>query len=202
MQEILEAIVGKSISIVDLKSKTKKCFYVQTRDKSYRVDLLIPAHAPWYLKLAAIQNIANSSGIEVPKVLETGLKERFFFKVSEWIDGCRVTKVQTSDEVLLKCGDIFGRLNRVITKDGFLTNSDFTGPNLVWSTDKRVFIVDTDAMKIVPEKRLDDTVVKSLLTWGIKKDRILLLLSAYSKYRDISGILGYAEALNWRWRKK
>jgi len=201
MEEVIKKILGKNVlSFRKLPSKSKLLYCVSLPDKTFRLDLLNPNHSEWYLKITNIQNFANENGIEVPKVLETGFEGNYFYRVSEWISGDIVFNVQESDEVILKCGDVLGRMNKVKNRDNlFVTNSDFTGRNLVWTKDKKVFAVDTDAMKLVPEKSLDITVVKSLLTWKISKRQIFLFLSSYSKHRDASNILKIVEERKWRW---
>jgi hypothetical protein len=171
------------------KNKVKACKIIIENDDPLRLD--INYHQP----TTRLQMIANKTDIEIPKVIFIEGQ----YKFSEWIEGVMIRDVWDVNEVLIKSGDLIGRLNLIKNpvNNHFLTNSEFSGTNAVWTKDKKVYIVDHGRMK--SQLNPDDSVVALLLKRIQKKERINLFLKGYSKYRDITNIIKSLDEKNWQW---
>jgi hypothetical protein len=89
-------------------------------------------------------------------------------------------------------------------EDVGLTNSDFSGPNVVYTENKNIYMIDTNSFKIhtISNGNLDFTVVKCLLKWIKDKKKINYFLEGYSELRDSSNILKKINEMNWLWNIK
>jgi SAM-dependent methyltransferase len=179
----------------------KRIFQVTLAGGSIRLDVAPIEYADWYTEISRLQKEAYRNGILVAKVIKEGTKEDFFYKLSEWIEGASVIKFLNLPSIFAECGKLLGKTNMVKIDNGFLTNSDFYGRNILLSKDQKVYMIDVDALKVRSEDDLDLTVVKSILRWtGIGKDNIMRFLDGYSVYRDPTEILKKISERNWVWR--
>lgn len=189
VQEVFEKTVTKIVGIsFGKKIKTIK---VDTDDGTVmRVDIKFPAET------TRLQIVAYENNIEVPKVLFEDRR----YKYSEWLEGEMICKVKHIDKVFSKSGDLMGRLNKVIDPitGNFLTNSEFSLTNAIWTPDQKVYIVDHG--RLVATKDVDFSIVKVLLKRIVKKRHIFLFLETYSNHRRIDNILKIIENKNWKWR--
>jgi len=171
------------------RNKVKACKIIIENDDPLRLDI------KYSRLITRLQMVANKTDIEIPKVILIEGQ----YKFSEWIEGVMIRDVWDVNEVLIKSGDLIGRLNLI--KDPvtnyFLTNSEFSGTNAVWTKDKKVYIVDHGRMK--SQLNPDDSVVALLLKRIQKKERINLFLKGYSKYRDVTNIIKGLDERNWQW---
>ena len=155
---------------------------------SLRLDLKYPK------EITRLQEIASKT-IEVPKVVFID----GIYKFSEWIDGVMIIEVLNIDDVFVKSGDLVARLNLIKDpKTGkFLTNSEFSGTNAIWTKDKKVYIVDHGRMRT--SSNTDSSVIIILLKRIQTRKRINLFLEGYSKHKDITNIIKGLDARNWKW---
>jgi len=148
--------------------------------------------------LNRLQKIATDNDIEMPKIL----KIKDGYKFSQWVEGVMLARVWDIAEVFIKSGDLMGRLNSI--KDPvngkFLTNSEFSSTNAIWTEDKKVFIIDHDRLKTTDNP--DDSIVQVLVKRIREMNRINLFLEAYSKYRNVDNIVAKAAKRNWSWDKR
>ena len=152
-------------------------------------------------KIARMQQIAYDNKIEVPKIIKLVGKGKTGYKYSEWITGVLLMHVWNLAEVFYKSGDLMGRMNLVQDPvDGkFLSNSEWSAPNAVWTPDKKIYIIDHGRMKTV--EKTDMTVVKVVLKRIRNKERINVFLDGYSQYKNVDFIKKQIEARNWYWNK-
>jgi hypothetical protein len=144
--------------------------------------------------LTDLQIILNKFDIEIPKVLGVFGK----YKFSEWIDGLMLSHVADNPEVFIASGEMMARLNLIKIKDKFVTNSEFSLSNAVWTKDKKIYIIDHGKMKLV--KKTDSTIARVLMKRIKNKKNIKLFLKGYSKYKDITKIKAMLTKYNYKWK--
>lgn len=194
----------KKISRKHLKKEVKKVFHIRKDRVVYKVVFMdgsaMRLDIGYNPELTRIQIVATDNNIEIPKVIKTiGVKKNKVYKFSEWIEGVMLMRVWDLAEVFYKSGCLFGRLNLVkdpVTKK-FISNSEFSSSNAVWTKDKRVFIIDHGRFKLLDNT--DISVVQVLLKRIRNKERIKVFLDGYSKYKDIKAIQKEMERRNWEW---
>ena len=191
-ENIVRRKLGQTVTSVTkiYTNKGVKTYKVDIRgSSSLRLDLKFDS------RIMKLQNVAVKNNIEVPKVIFVDGKHKF----SEWIDGVMLVRVWDIAEVFIKSGDLVGRLNLVKdpVTNKFLTNTEFSSTNAVWTKDKKVYIIDHDRLKT--SLNPDGSVVQLLLKRIREKERINLFLKAYSKYRSINNIMKTIEKKNWNW---
>jgi tRNA A-37 threonylcarbamoyl transferase component Bud32 len=192
IKDIVRKRLGKKVfeCIGIARKKTIKAFKVSLENNVFlRVDINYPKER------TRLQIVANQIDIEIPKVI---FVEREY-KFSEWIDGVMLKDVYNLAEVFIKSGDLMGRFNNIkdpITNK-FLTNSEFSTTNAIWTDNKKVYLIDHGKMNV--SSNPDSSIVQILLKRIREKERILLFLDAYSKYRNIESILSAIEKRNWFW---
>lgn len=171
-----------------MKVKTRK---VILKDKSVlRFDVKYPS------ELNRLQRIAVENGIEIPKILIIDGN----CKISEWVEGIMIKHFWNLREVFEKSGDLMGRLNTTPdpkNPNHFLTNSEFSSSNAIWTPDRKIYLIDHGRMKTTINP--DDSVVQVLLKRIRSKERISVFLKAYSKYRKIDNIMNQIKERNWSW---
>jgi len=203
MLEIVKRLIRKELGkkvisgIKIIGPKARRKGKIKTKVKTYKI--IIKDRAPlrmdidFPLKTTRLQRIANKSGLEIPKVIFVEGK----YKFSEWIDGVMIKEVWNKKEVFEKLGDLVGRLN--ITRDPvskqFLENVDLSKFNVIWTKDRRIYIIDHDWL--IVSLNPDLSVVKILLKRIREKERIEVFLKSYSKHRNIDNIMGLIEKRNW-----
>lgn len=181
------------VSKISSMSGVLKTYKIDIKNgESIRLDINFPGN------LNKLQKIALNNNIEFPKILL--IKDGY--KFSQWVEGVMLARVWDIAEVFSKSGDLVGRLNCVKDPDSgkFLTNSEFSSTNSIWTEDKKVFIIDHDRLKTSDNP--DDSVVQILLKRIREKERINLFLKSYSKYRGINNIMEKIERRNWNWDKR
>jgi len=170
-------------------------------DKLKTYKLTIKKHPPIRLdikfdkEVADLQLIANQYDIEIPKVIAIFGK----YKFSEWIDGVMISNVVDIPDVFIKSGEMMARLNLIEHDNKFLTNSEFSLTNAIWTPDEKIYLIDHGRMKLVPNT--DMTIVQVLLKRMQTKQRISLFLKGYSKHKDISSIEKLMKINKNKWRK-
>ena len=197
----VKGIVGKKLNkkvfkvdkICNSSSKVVKTYKISLKN-----GLCLRLDIKFNPELTRLQKVAFENNIEIPKVIfEEGI-----YKFSEWIDGVMLARVWDIAEVFKKSGDLIGRLSLIKDpiSNKFLTNSEFSSTNVIWSKDKKIYIVDHDRLKTVSNP--DKSIVQILLKRIRNKERINLFLEAYSKHRSIDNIMKEIEKRNWNWDAK
>jgi len=171
------------------KKKVKARKIIIKGSNPLRLDINFPEN------ITILQKIANKTDIEIPKIIFIEGK----YKYSEWIEGVMIRDVFNINEVLIKSGDLIGRLNLIKDPQNnyFLTNGEFSGSNAIWTKDRKVYIIDHGRMK--SKANPDMSVIKLLLKRIQKKERINLFLEGYSKHRNTDNIIKGLEDRNWKW---
>jgi len=149
-------------------------------------------------EITRLQMMAVENGIEIPKVV---LCVRGY-KFSEWIDGFMLRDVCNIGEAYIKFGEVVARLNNVKDprNNNFLQNADINSTNVIWTEDKKIYIIDHGKLKTSPRP---DTSVRTILLKRIsEKERIDAFLKGYSKYRNIDKIIELLDKHNWRWKDR
>jgi len=180
----------------------KKIFQVVLDDSIIRLDVAPIDHAGWYTKISSLQKEAHRNGILVAKVIKEGTLEDFYYKLSEWVEGAPVIKFPNLLSIFVESGKLLGKMNTIKLENGFLTNSDFYGKNILLSKDQKIYMIDVDALKVRSGRALESTVAKSVLLWtGIGRDNTMRFFDGYSVYRNPTKILEEIVRRNWVWRK-
>ena len=183
----------------------KKIIHIRRNRQVYK--LLFKKFPPMRLdigyppKIAKLQQIAYDNKIEVPKIIKLVGGGKKGYKYSEWVTGLLLMRVWNLAEVFYKSGELIARLNLVEDpKDGkFLSNSEFSAANAVWTEDKKIYIIDHGRMKAVGNP--DITVVQSVLKRIRHKERINVFLDGYSQHRNVDSIKKQIKDRKWYWNK-
>ena len=151
-----------------------------------------------------LQNTANLYHDGTPKIIFYKIVGERIFKFSEWIHGKLIAEVEHLEEVNIKTGEMFAKLNNIkYPKTGlFITVGEINNTSMIWTEDKRLVIIDQGTIRALSEAGIDGVVYKNLIKRIKYKKRIDMFLEGYSKHRDISGILKMAKENNWTFRKK
>ena len=151
-----------------------------------------------------LQNTANLYHDGTPKIIFYKIVGKRIFKFSEWIHGKLLAEVSHLEEVNIKEGEMFAKLNNIKDpKTGlFITIGEINNTSMIWTEDRRLVIIDQGTIRALSEAGIDGVVYKNLIKRVKYKKRIDMFLEGYSKHRDISNILKIANKSNWRFGKK
>lgn len=183
----------KNITLIKQK-KGKNIYQIISDDNIYRLDIN-------YLKeTIEFQEILLNNNINVPKIIfykETSKNN--CIKLSEWIIGNLWSDDSNNLEMFELLGEELAKINSLKYNDKFLVNSDTNSSGVVYTKDKKLFIIDLNTL--YPCSDTDPYVVK-ILTKRIKvKERIDSFLKGYSKIKDTKNIIKMCEERDWRWKK-
>lgn len=150
-----------------------------------------------------LQRIAYDNGVRVPRVL--GYDKNM--KISEWIDGVDIHFVRANPEVTKQLGRLIGKLNATQDdeNDGkYLTYSDITNRNFIWTKDKKLYVIDFDHMVLVD---YDEAIRQAIIGVAARmsKSRWRLFLEGYTQYHpdlDIDKFIKQANERHNYWCKK
>jgi len=186
--EKLQLRVNNIIAIQDNKTNKIKTYKIITDE-----NLLLRLDIKHLESKTKLQLIVNKYDIEIPRIIGIFGK----YKVSEWIDGTMLLNVVDIPEVFIKSGELMARLNSIKIDNKFVTNSEFSLSNAIWTKDKKVYLIDHGKMRLV--NNTDKSIVQILLKRIKDKTNIELFLKGYSKYKEIYKIKQILDKYNYNW---
>lgn len=205
------ALAIKNMIKKELNKDVLRIFKVMKRNpRVYRVELndgtvlrfeVVSLNS---LKMINLQNTASLYHDGTPKIIFYKKVGKKIFKFSEWIHGKLLAEVSHLEEVNIKAGEMFAKLNNIKDpKTGlFITIGEINNTSMIWTEDKRLVIIDQGTIRALTENKIDGVVYKNLVKRMKYKKRIDMFLQGYSKHRDISNILKIANKRNWTFGKK
>jgi len=174
----------------------------------------------YHKKYIKLQMLVWSKGLNVPKVLkEVDFPQKTRF--CEWIEGKLIREMWREDEVFIKAGELMAQINniRCPTTKKYITNSDFNPSNLVWTKDKKLYMIDFNTAKKWDSPKDVDRLAASCIAkyyqywpkWADQnkekkirgpRKKMELFLEGYQKYRDTKQIVRLLNKCKWQFNKQ
>lgn len=175
---------------IDYNGKESK---LEIFDKNHHLYKSLPLHER-----------ALKAGIRLPKIYKIEHKNNFIYKYNEWIEGetlrC-VFKRYNPCSVDPICKGLAKYINKMYDLDGMLVR-DNKFENFIWHNDE-VVCIDLKFLMYEKHNYLIDGVAKMCLyDFEANRERVIVFLKEYSKYREVQPILDACEIKNWKWFKQ
>jgi hypothetical protein len=191
-KNIIEKEFNKKINEVVRIRMNRKVYRITFEDgQQIRLDIEFPDQTN------RLQSLLSDKDVNIPKIIKIFKADKQTFKASEWISGILLYSVWDLAEVFYKSGELLAKMNLIQFENKFCTNTEFSSTNVVWTPDKKVYIIDQG--KLVLTEYPDHYIMMILLKRIRNRERIEEFLKGYSNYRNIDEIRNSIEKKNWEW---